>query len=67
MTPCLSVESGIVQKLKNQRKNLTSLFVFISSVNSRSSSSSKYDPEILKAEIATAKSRVRASSSVSTT
>uniref|UniRef100_A0AAQ5XAZ4 Protein kibra n=1 Tax=Amphiprion ocellaris TaxID=80972 RepID=A0AAQ5XAZ4_AMPOC len=31
------------------------------SLNSRSSSSSKYDPEILKAEIATAKSRVRAS------
>ncbi|XP_028322682.1 protein KIBRA [Gouania willdenowi] len=29
-----------------------------SSLNSRSSSSSKYDPEILKAEIATAKSRV---------
>lgn len=28
-------------------------------VNSRSSSSSKYDPEILKAEIVTAKSRVR--------
>uniref|UniRef100_A0A8C9WVY6 WW and C2 domain containing 1 n=1 Tax=Sander lucioperca TaxID=283035 RepID=A0A8C9WVY6_SANLU len=31
------------------------------SLNSRSSSSSKYDPDILKAEIATAKSRVRAS------
>lgn len=31
-------------------------------VNSRSSSSSKYDPEILKAEIVTAKSRVRNSS-----
>uniref|UniRef100_I3KHT5 WW and C2 domain containing 1 n=1 Tax=Oreochromis niloticus TaxID=8128 RepID=I3KHT5_ORENI len=29
------------------------------SLNSRSSSSSKYDPDILKAEIATAKSRVR--------
>lgn len=29
------------------------------SLNSRSSSSSKYDPEILKAEIATAKSRVK--------
>uniref|UniRef100_A0A673CBC8 Uncharacterized protein n=1 Tax=Sphaeramia orbicularis TaxID=375764 RepID=A0A673CBC8_9TELE len=28
------------------------------SLNSRSSSSSKYDPDILKAEIATAKSRV---------
>uniref|UniRef100_A0A667YMX5 Uncharacterized protein n=1 Tax=Myripristis murdjan TaxID=586833 RepID=A0A667YMX5_9TELE len=31
------------------------------SLNSRSSSSSKYDPDILKAEIVTAKSRVRAS------
>lgn len=33
--------------------------VFCPTVNSRSSSSSKYDPDILKAEIATAKSRVR--------
>uniref|UniRef100_A0A672QV60 WW and C2 domain containing 1 n=1 Tax=Sinocyclocheilus grahami TaxID=75366 RepID=A0A672QV60_SINGR len=32
------------------------------SLNSRSSSSSKYDPDILKAEIVTAKSRVRMSS-----
>ena len=31
----------------------------LSVVNSRSSSSSRYDPEILKAEIITAKSRVR--------
>uniref|UniRef100_A0A3Q3F3S5 Uncharacterized protein n=1 Tax=Kryptolebias marmoratus TaxID=37003 RepID=A0A3Q3F3S5_KRYMA len=35
------------------------------SLNSRSSASSKYDPEILKAEIFTAKSRVRASPSCS--
>uniref|UniRef100_A0A3Q4BLF9 Uncharacterized protein n=1 Tax=Mola mola TaxID=94237 RepID=A0A3Q4BLF9_MOLML len=33
------------------------------SLNSRSSSSSKYDPDILKAEITTAKSRVSASAS----
>uniref|UniRef100_A0A3Q2YS21 Uncharacterized protein n=1 Tax=Hippocampus comes TaxID=109280 RepID=A0A3Q2YS21_HIPCM len=31
------------------------------SLNSRTSTSSKYDPDILKAEIATAKSRVRES------
>lgn len=34
------------------------LFPFFIAVVSGSSSSSKYDPEILKAEIATAKSRV---------
>lgn len=34
------------------------LCCFAPTVNSRSSSSSKYDPDILKAEIATAKSRV---------
>lgn len=39
---------------------ITPLISVIShAVNSRSSSSSKYDPEILKAEIVTAKSRVR--------
>ena len=40
--------------------SLSFSYLVFPAVNSRSSSSSKYDPDILKAEIATAKSRVRA-------
>lgn len=64
-------ETGLYQKYNEtehrsrcSRRSLTLPFWCCGpTVNSRSSSSSKYDPDILKAEIATAKSRVSPSTS----